>query len=120
MNHARQRRRAATDLRVRSAAPQRHEGASPRSTTSHRPLSLSSLGPCTLGALLAVAATVGIAGGLAGCESQEKYDASGPPPEGYATWDDYFEAQDQLQRDLEATKRGTEMDRTIPGVPVGR
>ena len=42
-------------------------------------------------------------GFVAGCETNEtqRVDTSGPPPKGYETWDDYFEAQDELIKDQE-------------------
>ena len=52
------------------------------------------------GWLVAMAA----AAGLWGC-SQQRVDTSGPPPQGYTSWEEYFESEDKAQRDLEMEVR---------------
>ena len=47
---------------------------------------------------LGVAALLAL--GLASCTSQPR---SGPPPEGYATWDDYYDQQDIEAAGVEET-----------------
>ena len=43
---------------------------------------------------------------LSGCASDgDRVDTSGPPPAGYETWDEYFDAQDALQREVETDMR---------------
>lgn len=49
--------------------------------------------------VLAVLLTIGVGVMIGGC-SQEHVD-QGPPPDGYATWDDYWAARDRLNRTLE-------------------
>jgi len=40
---------------------------------------------------------------LPACQTEQsaRVDTSGPPPAGYETWDDYFEARDELIKDQE-------------------
>lgn len=75
--------------------------------------------PSRLAPLLRTLTVAVIGAALAACTSQP-VDTSGPPPEGYASWDDYFAAQDQLQMDVEATRRADAMDRSVPGISVNR
>ena len=59
-----------------------------------------------------------------GCETPteaaaaDQLDTSGPPPEGYATWDEYWKGKDREYRDFEHDVRGLEMSRQrTPGAP---
>jgi len=44
-----------------------------------------------------------LAAAMAGCaaESANRVDTDGPPPDGFASWDEYWENQDKLNRDFE-------------------
>ena len=45
-------------------------------------------------------------------------DTSGPPPEGHASWDDYWKAKDREYRDFERDVRTLELKRQrTPGAP---
>jgi len=82
-----------------------------RPTRRSRFLRLTAL---ALGAALVALGPVG----LGGCASEEKLDTSGPPPEGYEDWDEYWAAQDAMQRDLENTGQRLDMNRpSSPGDP---
>ena len=56
---------------------------------------------------------------ITGCQTTpEPVDTSGPPPVGYATWDDYWKAKDRAYRDFERDVQMQEMKRQrTPGTP---
>ncbi len=75
-------------------------------------------------------AAIGVSIPLVGCattpESAENSGAPGaqgasetqPPPEGYATWEDYWKAKDKDYRDFDRDVRRHQMDRpVVPGLP---
>lgn len=66
-----------------------------------------------LGAALVAA---GVAGG---CSSAPRTASAGdgPPPEGYETWEDYWQAKDREYEDFERDRR--EFKLTRPRVPGG-
>ncbi len=69
-------------------------------------------------------AAIGVSMPLAGCtttpETSETSEApeTQPPPEGYATWEDYWKAKDKDYRDFDRDVRRHQMDRpVVPGLP---
>jgi hypothetical protein len=44
-------------------------------------------------------AVIGFA--VAGCESEPARTADGPPPAGYDTWEEFYEARDKAYRDTD-------------------
>lgn len=65
--------------------------------STHKLLRLRMLTPFFAG-LSALALTA-----LPACKTEEsaRVDTTGPPPAGYETWDDYFEARDEMIKDQE-------------------
>lgn len=75
-----------------------------------------------IGCGLALSLGVFCASMLGGCASSQKTGEApaeqGPPPEGYATWEDYWEAQDKDYQDFDNDTRQHRM--TQPDVPGAR
>lgn len=71
--------------------------------------------------LLVIGTAVAWAAGALGCASSETTDRAaaeqGPPPEGFETWEDYWQAKDQEFKDFERDRREFQMTR--PRVPGG-
>ncbi len=61
---------------------------------------------------LAVAGVVTLAS-FGGCASQEKTQ-TGEVPEGYASWEDYSRAQDQMQTEIEQVRRENPPSTGVP------
>jgi hypothetical protein len=75
-----------------------------------------------LWAPLAAAAALLLLGiGLAGCESAERTTSmaeTGPPPDGYETWEDYYKATDADYEKFEQDVEVHRMNRPrVPGAP---
>jgi len=79
----------------------------------------------TTTSLLAALGSVLLLAPLPGCRAtgdpaadEPVVDTSGPPPEGYATWEDYWKAKDREYRDFEHDVNMLELKRQrTPGAP---
>ena len=68
-----------------------------------------------LGAALIAA---GVAGGCSSAPRTASSAGDGPPPEGYETWEDYWQAKDREYEDFERDRRGFKLTRPrVPGGP---